>query len=80
MHITRFIAPGKVTEYTSLTVYIGYLGLYGEVTSLSPEYLPGTQGILAYLLETDVSFSILCVCLYEFSLDLFCTFILIYIL
>ena len=27
-----------------------------EVTSLFPEYLPGTQGILAYLLETNVSF------------------------
>ena len=51
-----------------------------EVTSLFPEYLPGTQGILAYLLETDVSFSVLCLCVYEFSLDLFCTFILMYIL
>ena len=45
-----------------------------------PEYLPGTQGILAYLLETNVSFSVLCLCVYEFSLDLFCTFILMYIL
>ena len=41
------------------------MGLYGEVTSLFPEYLPGTQGILAYLLETNVSFGF-SVCVWVF--------------